>query len=63
MGKGSPRVTGENVFSPAASVLEQAGGNAGLWSHMEAVMEVRAGHLIGNSPQFGEACENFHLDF
>lgn len=30
-------------FSPESSMLEQAGGNADMWSHMETLMGVRAG--------------------
>lgn len=43
MGTEDHWVTRENGFSPESSMLEQAGGNADMWSHMEALMGVRAG--------------------
>lgn len=50
------------VFSPAASLLERAGGNAGVWPHREALMGVRAGpshvHLDRKvSPVWGTLCK------
>lgn len=62
MGNEGHRVTRENVFSPEAPMLEQAGGNAGVWSHMEALMGVRAGSSHQHpdrklSPIWGTLCK------